>query len=739
MGDPQERSGADCLRVLELATGIAGGYGGKLLADAGAEVRKVEPPGGDPLRRSGSGALFAFLDRGKRRDAAPGPPDIVITDDPGDVDRYEGPVTIVTITPYGCDGPYAGRPATEFTLQAACGSTGQRGLPAWTPVAAGGRLGEWLTATYAAVAALAGHRRAVALGEAHHVDVAMLDCMTLGMNCYQTVFEEFGWPDLEGPPRVIEVPSVEPTADGYVTFTTNGAQQFADFCRLIGRTDLAADETLLRANNRFARRDEILASVHGFTRPRTTAEVLEAAARLRVPCAPVLDGASVPTFAHFAERGIHDPLTAEPRVPYRISEPSTLRRSSPTSGGGLPLAGLRVFEATAWWAGPAAGHLLASLGADVIKVESVARPDLMRFSSPRATTTDQWWEWSPVFHGTNTNKRGITLDLTTGDGVRMAERLLATCDVLLENNTPRVLPRFGLGWDRVHAVNPRLVMARMPAFGLDGPWSDRPGFAQTMESVSGMVWTTGFPDRPPVLPRGPCDPLAGGHAAFAALVALSGRERDGRGRLVEVPMVESALNAAAEAVVERAATGVRPERLGNRSPHAAPQGVYPCAGVERWIAISVADDRAWYALRVCMGDPAWAADPGLDDRAGRDHAHDHLDQRLASWCASQDADELAARLSAAGVPAEPVVGPRECSRHPQLRHRGFFEIEDHPVTGRRELPALPFRITGVTRWTRLPAPTLGQHTRDVLRSVGVEDDELDGLEAAGVIGTELRG
>ena len=138
--------------------------------------------------------------------------DVVLTNDPGDVVRFSAPaVAIVTITPYGCDGPYAARPATEFTLQAACGSTGQRGLPEWTPLAAGGSVGEWLTGTYAAVGAVAGHRRSLALGTPHHVDVAMLDCMTLGMNPFQTVFEEFGWPEMVGPPRVIEVPSVDPT------------------------------------------------------------------------------------------------------------------------------------------------------------------------------------------------------------------------------------------------------------------------------------------------------------------------------------------------------------------------------------------------------------------------------------------------------------------------------------------------------------------------------------------------
>ena len=165
---------------------------------------------------------------------------------------------------------------------------------------------------------------------------------------------------------------------------------------------------------------------------------------------------------------------------------------------------------------------MASLGADVVKVESVTRPDLMRLAGVKAPTEPRWWEWGGIFHVVNASKRGVTLDLTRPAGVEVFERLVRDADVVVENYTPRVMEQFGLGWDRLKEVNPRLVMVRMPAFGLDGPWRDRTGFAQTMECMSGMAWVTGFPDGPPVLPRGPCDPLAGLHAVFATLVALAG-------------------------------------------------------------------------------------------------------------------------------------------------------------------------------------------------------------------------
>ena len=368
---------------------------------------------------------------------------------------------------------------------------------------------------------------------------------------------------------------------------------------------------------------------------------------------------------------------------------------------------MRVIDCTAWWAGPAATHVLACLGADVIKVESVGRPDLMRYAGTKPPTEDGWWEWGPLFHASNTQKRGITVDLTRPEGVHVFERLVRTADVLVENFTPRVIEQFGLGWDRLHALNPDLVMVRMPAFGLDGPWRDRTGFAQTMECVAGMAWLTGFADGPPVLVRGACDPLAGMHAVLATLLALD----EGRGVLVEAVMVEAALNAAAEQVIEHQTTGVLLSRTGNRGPVAAPQGVYPCRGDDCWVAIAVATDEQWAALQRVVQDPAWAGDRSLSSAEGRRAAHDRLDAGLTAWTTTRDADEVADSLAAAGVPAAVVIPAREVVHNPQVRHRRLFEVEDHPVTGPQEIPALPFRFSRVDRWGRVK-PALSPRCSD---------------------------
>jgi crotonobetainyl-CoA:carnitine CoA-transferase CaiB-like acyl-CoA transferase len=765
-------------RVVDRTSGIAGAYCTKMLADAGADVVSVEPESGAPLRARGTGALYEFLHTSKRSvvgsvGAIDGPiiarADLVVVDDPAEVApsraRHPG-LVVVSITPFGCDGPWVGRPATEFTLQASCGSTGARGFPDEPPIAAGGRVGDWVTGTYAAVAAAGALRAARRTGQGQHVDVAQFDCMAISMVTYPSVFASMaGWPEVVGTGRTVEVPSIEPTADGWACFTTNSAQQFHDFLVMIERTDLLDDPELAQAPKRFARREEFLAAVHAYTKAHSTDDVLELAALLRVPAGPVLDGASVPTFEQFTERGVYQPLPSgrgiAPRTPYRIHGvdpperrpapaigehtttvdwPSVSRADVEATGGSpLPLAGVRVLDCTAWWAGPAAGHALALLGADVVKVESVARPDLMRYAVARPPADDRWYEWGPVFHAVNAGKRGITLDLASPDGKELFERLVVTADVVIENMTPRVMEQFGLGWDRLHELNPELLMVRMPAFGLDGPWRERGGFAQTMESVSGMAWLTGRPDGPPLLVRGACDPLAGMHAVFATIVALAGRDAGGGGRLVESVMVEAALNAAAEQVVDHSAGGPLLRRDGNRGPTAAPQGVYRCAGDERWLALAVEDDEQWAGLVAVLDAPPWAKAPELATADGRRAAHDEIDAELGAWCADHPVEELVDRLLAAGVPAALVIIPRDVRTNPQLRHRQLFEVEHHAVCGEHELPTMPFRFAGIDRWMLRPSPTLGQHTREVLAEAGVSEAELDDLAARGRIGERVVG
>ncbi|MGW2150670.1 CoA transferase [Nonomuraea bangladeshensis] len=742
-------------RVLDMTTGLAGPYATKLLVDAGADVVKAEPGTGDPFRRwtaSGAGpggALFAFLNAGKRsvrgdaRDLLAGADLLVESELDGDAlaaIRADFPgLDVVSISGFGRTGPWAGRPWTEFTLQALAGSTGGRGLPGRAPVHAGGRLGEWIAGSYAGAVALAlrtAARRRRQRGE--HVDLSVLECMTVAMSLYAPLTASLGGATA----RTVEIPSVERSADGWVGFCTITGQMFQDFLVMIGRPDLADDPTIVNPRARQSRYAEFQKIIESWTTTLPTAAIEEIAAAMRIPVSPIGTPSTVTANEHFAARGVFVRNPAgfvQPRRPYLIDtgagpapgpapglgehtgridwEPRQDAETPPPDG--RPLDGLRVVDLTCFWAGPAATQVLAALGADVVKVESVQRPDGMRFTSTRSPADDRWWEWGAVFQGANAGKRGITLDLTRAEGRQALDELLGRADVLIENYSPRVLDNFGLTWAALHAAHPRLTLVRMPAFGLEGPWRDRTGFAQTMEQATGLAWMTGYPDGPPMVLKGPCDPLAGLHAVVATLTALEQADAAGSGVLVEVPMVETALNAAAEVVIEHSAYGAELTRTGNRGPVAAPQNLYRCAD-GAWLALAVVTDDHWTELCEALDDPA----------PPERHDHDQADRWIAAWCASRDAAALAEELTARGIPAAPVVPPPDVLDNPQFAARGFAETVCHPLLGELRLPGLPVRLASRNGpWFTRPAPTLGEHNDEVLAGL-----DLATLRRLGVIG-----
>jgi crotonobetainyl-CoA:carnitine CoA-transferase CaiB-like acyl-CoA transferase len=793
----------DDFRVVEISDRVAGAYCGKLLLDAGAEVVKIEPEGGDPLRRfTACGAplpdgvdspLFTYLNAGKRSVSAckavnglaellAGADAVVLTAAPTAA-RHLGinpeqllgaapGCVLVTISDFGWTGPWAERAATEFTLQAWSGSTGFRGRPDGPPISVGGEVGEYQAGVLAAYGALAVRRRVRNGGHGEHLDLSMLEAMTLTMqSCEWLHTQLIGVPPIT---RSVEVPSVEQAKDGYVGITMVTGQQWLDFAAMVDCPELTEDPELSFQLGRWKHRDRIRELIGGWMRARTVAEIVELGQLFRLPIAQIGNGATIAAMDHIRERGILTPNPAgfrQPRTPWQMSiaHAAPLRSAPalgeangevhwrPRSGGpggpgpagpgpggrgsGLPLDGVRVVDLTAFWAGPSATHLLAAFGAEVIKIESIQRPDGLRYSGGMRKDVDDWWEYGWLFHGVNTNKRSVTLNLESDDGCGLLKTLIAQADVVIENFSPRVMDHFGLGSAELLRINPKLVVVRMPAFGLGGPWRDRIGFAPTMEQIAGLAWLTGLAEGPPTPPRGPCDPLAGAHAALATLAALEFADRTGSGQLVELPMIETVLNVTATQIIESEVFGVTLERRGNRGHGIAIQNVYQCAGNDRWIAVSVRSDDEWASLVDVMGRPAWAQDSDFSTASQRLQRADYIDARLQEWFAAQDADSSVDALLRSGIPAAPVVSPSEVTGNEQLRHRGFFEQLDHPRTGRGLYPRPPFApLAGAGKWLRRTAPTLGQHNREVLVELcGVSEAGLESLKADRVIGDRPAG
>ena len=793
--------------VVDLSTGVAGAYCTKLLADGGAEVIKVEPPEGDPLRSwsasgadvrpDGDGALFSFLACSKysvvaEPDGADGveyveellaSADAVVWSrgsrvsghpllTPSEIHRRHKHLTVTSITPFGLEGPWCDRPATEFTLQAWSGGIMGigRGSADRAPVFVGGQVGDWLTGAYAAAATLSSRARSLADDTGELVDLSMLETHIVGLTYYPvTYFRMLGRPWRTERRRT--VPGIAEAKDGLVALGCGTAQQWFDLCAMVGRPEwIDEDSPLSITEQANARAPEI----YSWLRDHTVEEIRELASAFRIPNAPVGNGANVAEMDHFQARGsfVSNPGDGfrQPDHPYRLS-PVQLRSPRPaprigehteryrtarrvrrpeTSGDcsadRLPFTGLRVLDMTTFWAGPSCTHVLAMLGAELIHLESTSRPDGTRLIAGVPVTEDQWWEKSPIFSALNGNKKGLTLDFQTERGREILRRLITTCDVIVENYTPRVMDHIGLGFAAVRALRPDAIMVRMPGFGLDGPWRDNPAFAYVIEDASGLSWLTGYPDETPYEPYSVGDPNAGIHAFNALLLALEHRRRTGDGVLVEAAMVDAALNVAAEQVIEYSAYGNLLQRDGNRGPTAAPQNLYQTNEIDEfgradcWVAVAVATDEQWVALREVIGQPDWAMDPELCGVGGRRDHHDLIDKHLSAWCRQRSGDDIVERLWNAGVPAGKVMQPHRQTELPQLAFRRFFEDVEHPVNSTTPHSTLPMRFSrGPVRFHARHAPLLGEHNRELLGELGLTGSEIDQLEAEGVIGRAPRG
>jgi crotonobetainyl-CoA:carnitine CoA-transferase CaiB-like acyl-CoA transferase len=671
-------------------------------------------------------------------------------------------LVVLSITPYGRSGPYANRPATEFIIQAESGSIASRGRVDQPPIHGGGRVVEWTAASYAGPPALAAVMEARRSGVGAHIDLSMAECSAIAMSTFRDLAQSMlGRRDVSnGIARGVETPSIEPASDGWVGFNTNTGEQFQNFLVMIERFDLIETGEWASVGTRMQKLDEWNEIVHAWTTQHTVEEIVERASGLRIPVAQVCDGEGVLDHEHFLARGVFVDSPGgfrQPRPPYMINGVAGVAPlapspelgeadgtipprsvpvpSHPGAGTALPLAGVRILDLTSWWAGPACTHILAGLGAEAIHVESASHPDGMRLTGAMFGKAD-WWEWGHMFVAANTNKLGVTLDLKTEAGLALVRRLVAECDVVVENFSPRVAEKFELSWEHIHELNPAATLVRMPAFGLSGPWRDRVGFAQTMEQLTGMAWLTGHDFDQPRIMRGPCDPIAGMHAAFATLVALYQRQRSGAGSAVEATMVEAALNCAAEQILEFSAYGNHMERDGNRGPYATPQGIYSCSGEDRWLAIAVEDDAQWAGLLGLLRVDGVELDPSLEGMAARRAAHDEIDEAISAWASQRSVEAAVAGLTGAGVPAGDCRDPRELNSHPQFLARGFYEQLVHPVVGTHMMPGMPYRWSGIDAWNITPSPTMGQHNEEVLQGIlGLSDAELADLEAQDVIGT----
>ena len=400
------------------------------------------------------------------------------------------------------------------------------------------------------------------------------------------------------------------------------------------------------------------------------------------------------------------------------------------------LQGCRIVDLSMGWAGPLATRHLGDMGAEIIKVESCVRFDWFRGweSSQRWIDNNEAEKHEP-FNALNRNKFDVTLDLSNPRGRDLLLRLVAISDAVIENYAGEVLPKLHLGFEVFKAVKPDIVMVSMPGFGSSGPWSKYRAYGSTTEQAAGLPHLSGHPEHPPTMVHIALgDAVAGLNGASAMLVALRHLKRTGEGQFVDLSHSECLLPLAAHGIAEQTLAGAPPPRLGNRSRHCAPHGVYRC-GDGRWLVIQVRCESQWEGLCSVLGD-AVAGFDGLEDRLARS---EELDTAVSEWCVRQGAAEAMDLLQSAGVPAAAVIESKELMASPQLQARRFWEILDRPYIGKHPNGVAPYQLQDGPLEIGWPAPTLGQHNREVLGGLlGLSEADLADLERDGIIGNRPR-
>jgi len=400
-----------------------------------------------------------------------------------------------------------------------------------------------------------------------------------------------------------------------------------------------------------------------------------------------------------------------------------------------PLEGIRVLDLTRALAGPYCTMMLGDLGADVIKVERPGQGDDSRGWGPPfvGEPYGPYPGESAYFIAANRNKRSITVNLKSPEGQEIVRRLAASSDVLVENFRTGALDRMGLGYDDLHALNPRLIYCSISGYGRTGPYAERPGYDFIIQAEGGLMGIIGPEDGPPYRVGVPIvDITSGMFAATAILAALRARDRTGTGQLVDVSLLDTGVALLANVASNYLVGGVEPRRYGNAHPNITPYEAFRAR--DRWFALAAANERQWAILCDVIGRPDLKEDPRFATNVARVSHRAELVGLLSQVFATRDADEWLADLQRAGLPCGPINDIPDVFEHPQAQARGLALEAEHPTAGPVRVTGFPYKLSRTPARIRRPPPLLGQHTEEVLTGLlGYTAAEVVGLRERGVI------
>lgn len=787
----------DAVRVLDLSNGIADTVT-RLFADLGADVLKVEPPTGSPGRDAlpslaGASIPFAVHNANKRStvldpfddddcghflDLA-AQADIVVDtglDEQGAMFGTSGEelaaryphLVVLSITDFGDTGPRSSWCATDPVLYAMSGSLSRSGPTTGTPVLPPDGIASATAAVQAAWAALAAYFNRLRCGTGDYIDFSRFDAVVMSLD---PAFGAHGqaaagirrtgqW---RGRPKNQDAYPIYPCKDGYVRLCVMAPRQWHGLRRWLGEPEEFQDPKYDVIAARFAAWPDISVLIQALFAEQTMKDLVTAGQEHGVPIAAVLTPSRILGSEHFQAVGAITDVELVPGV--RSSVPtgyfvvdgqrSGFRTPAPAAGqdepywrgnpavvpsssgrvGNYPLEGLRILDLGIIVAGGELGRLFGDLGAEVIKIESPDYPDGLR----QARAGDAM---SESFAWTHRNQRGFGLDLRSERGKDIFARLVAEADAVFANFKPGTLTALGFPYERLRAINPRIVLAESSAFGDTGPWSTRMGYGPLVRAATGVtsLWTSedpegqaptarhAFYDATTIFP----DHVVGRVTAIAALAALIHRNRAGSGSHVHVSQAEVVVNQLDTLYVTRAAQAAGIPRISDdTSLHA----VYPCAGDDEWCVISIPSDDEWRRAAWVFDHTEWAADPRFATGEARMANRRELVELISAWTRLRTPMRAAELLQAAGVPAGPMYRPPDVLEDSQLVFRKVYSDMAHPLIERR-LPAetgpAPFRH--IPPAPQRPAPLPGQDTREICRDLlGMGQDEIGRLLADRVL------
>ena len=771
------------VRAVDL-TDKRGGMCGRLLADLGAEVLLVEPPGGASLRSAapvtdGASLLFAAQNANKRGveldwrqpagrdqllDLVAGA-DILIEDQPpgclaaaglGSAElRHRNPRLVITsITDFGQTGPYRDWVGTNWVHMALSSVLSRSGSPGLPPLMPPGRLAYEHAAAQAAWVTLVAYWSALETGSGERADVSVLEATVQSMDAAFGIGGSAtgGVPASDLPPGRPDAGfmyPIFPCADGHVRICLLAKRQWRAMFGWLGEPADFADPKYDKNAKRYADRARLYPLIGALFAGQKHADLVAEGQRRGIPIESVNTPADVLADDHLQARGAWAEITLPSgrtgRIPqgclevngrragYRASLEDFVGRRAPRPAGvpGTsfteartsnrgPLSGLRVLDLGVIVVGAETGRLFADLGADVIKVESKAFPDGSRASSAAGTV-------SASFAWGHRNKRSMGIDLRSPQGKELFLRLAAVSDVVLSNFKPGTLEALGLGYDALREANAQIVVVDSSALGSSGPASRRMGYGPLVRARTGLTSLWRYPDQP----ESYCDAItvypdhtAARIGAAGALAALIARRRTGQGGIVSVSQAEVMLTQFSAEFLRESLYPGSMVPIGNRGEFDAPWGVYACAGEDQWCVITVRGDHDWRRLAAAIEAEDLAANPELSTTRGRLARRETVERRVGAWTSQRTPTEVMTELQQVGVPAAAMLRVNELRTDPHLAARGFFTTLHQPQLG--DLPT----ETGPAAFDRIgvrapqPAPLPGQHTREIAKQL-LELDEAE--------------